>query len=261
MEVEIPAISETQELVQTNMILEHCKKQVNEANLIVDKPIDDTQTLNPIQTHTSPPPQHIEVNVIVLNSTDEIQTENSVQTNQNVESYSDLIQDLESEVLSGQQSPDTRNKETLAETYSRVCSEYNTESEWTHEETELFEILPTDFFRQPDCKISRFDKEIEVFSGFIDESMMDKICEETNRYAAQERTVTKKGVATKVITKNWTELTKHELKAFIGTLILMGIHELPRLENYWSSDPVLGLPAIAKAFTKPDLKKSWKIFI
>jgi hypothetical protein len=36
------------------------------------------------------------------------------------------------------------------------------------------------------------------------------------------------------------------MKAFFGLLILMGIHDLPREEMYWSTDDRLGVPGISK---------------
>jgi hypothetical protein len=46
------------------------------------------------------------------------------------------------------------------------------------------------------------------------------------------------------------------MKAFIGCLILMGIHQLPALSNFWSSDPLLKVHAIADVMTSKRFKKS-----
>jgi len=35
----------------------------------------------------------------------------------------------------------------------------------------------------------------------------------------------------------------------------MAIHSLPQLKHYWSSDPLLGVPAISKVMTAKRLKK------
>ena len=45
------------------------------------------------------------------------------------------------------------------------------------------------------------------------------------------------------------------MKAFIGINILMGFHKLPEIDSYWSSDEMLGVPAVAKVMTKSRFKK------
>ena len=37
----------------------------------------------------------------------------------------------------------------------------------------------------------------------------------------------------------WTQITVDELKAFLGFSILMGIDQLPSVDEYWSKDPCL----------------------
>jgi hypothetical protein len=44
------------------------------------------------------------------------------------------------------------------------------------------------------------------------------------------------------------------MKAFIGCLILMGIHQLPALSNFWSSDSLLNVDAIADVMTSKRFK-------
>ena len=46
-----------------------------------------------------------------------------------------------------------------------------------------------------------------------------------------------------------------EIKTFIAIHILMGIHTLPELRNYWSSDNLLGVRAVANLVTKTRFKK------
>lgn len=61
------------------------------------------------------------------------------------------------------------------------------------------------------------EREIDFFEMISDQSIMNTIVDETNLYAAQKQS------------KNWTEFAVDELKAFIGCLIIMGIHKLPNL--------------------------------
>ena len=53
---------------------------------------------------------------------------------------------------------------------------------------------------------------------------------ETNRYAVQ------KGVS------NWENTTIAEMWTYLGIILLMGIHRLPRIKKYWSIDKFMGIP-------------------
>ncbi|XP_051168542.1 piggyBac transposable element-derived protein 4-like [Leptopilina boulardi] len=53
----------------------------------------------------------------------------------------------------------------------------------------------------------------------------------------------------------WTDICAKELQAWIGMHILMGIHQLPRLRDYWSSDSVLRVEAISNVMTRDRFKQ------
>ena len=78
---------------------------------------------------------------------------------------------------------------------------------------------------------------LEVFKLFFSDDLLDSIVEESNRYAAQ--------VMGDERYREWTKITKEELKAFFGFSILMGIEKLPSVDDYWSKDPLLHYPPIA----------------
>ena len=61
--------------------------------------------------------------------------------------------------------------------------------------------------------------------------------EESNRYAEQ--------VMGEERYAQWTQITVDELKAFLGFSILMGIDQLPSVDDYWSKDPCLHYSPIA----------------
>ena len=63
------------------------------------------------------------------------------------------------------------------------------------------------------------------------------------------------GHNTKDIILKWKEITAEELKAWIGMHILMGVHQLPELKNYWSTDPILNVQSAARVMTAERLKK------
>ena len=48
----------------------------------------------------------------------------------------------------------------------------------------------------------------------------------------------------------WVKVTKEELKAYLGSCILMGINRLPALDDYWSTDPTLHYSPIANRISR-----------
>lgn len=86
-------------------------------------------------------------------------------------------------------------------------------------------------------------KEIDFFETIFDSQILSIIVRETNRYAEQNSP------------KNWIDVTTDEIKAFIVCLIVMGIHQLPALKNYWSSDPFLRVDSVDSVMTANRFKK------
>jgi len=90
---------------------------------------------------------------------------------------------------------------------------------------------------------------------------VQNIVDQTNLYAQLTKSKSVRRAGRKFResgqTKNWSPLTKAELDAFIGMHILMAIHVLPQLKHYWSSDPLLGVPAVSKVMTGKWFKKLW----
>ena len=73
-----------------------------------------------------------------------------------------------------------------------------------------------------------------LFSLFFDDTLVDLIVEETNRYAEQ----TLQG------TKEWST-DAAEIRAYMGFMILMGINQLPEIRDYWSMNEYLHYAPIA----------------
>ena len=71
---------------------------------------------------------------------------------------------------------------------------------------------------------------------------LDKIVAQTNLYAKQ--------IMEEEKYNKWEKITRDELRAYIGFCILMGIANLPALDDYWSTDPVLRYPAIAERISR-----------
>ena len=49
----------------------------------------------------------------------------------------------------------------------------------------------------------------------------------------------------------WTKITVEEMKAFLGFSVLMGINQLPAIENYWKNDYLHYSPLRRQDTTRP----------
>ncbi|KAL8568890.1 hypothetical protein ACOMHN_061466 [Nucella lapillus] len=70
-----------------------------------------------------------------------------------------------------------------------------------------------------------------LFFLFMPEHFFQTAATEANNYAKQK--ITDKGLATDPL---WTDTTPEEIRAYMATLIMMGIKRLPRIHLYWSTD-------------------------
>lgn len=114
------------------------------------------------------------------------------------------------------------------------------DSEWSNE-TSWFEKLNLSFDEDPTVTDTKDD--YESFNKFFDDNMFNHIVEQTNLYAVQKQS------------KNWTPTSVEEMKAFFGMIIMMGIHVLPSIDHYWSSDPALRVDFIADVMPVKRFKK------
>ncbi|KAL3171799.1 hypothetical protein MRX96_001441 [Rhipicephalus microplus] len=90
---------------------------------------------------------------------------------------------------------------------------------------------------QYSSKLSSSCTPSESFSLYFNDDVLEMIVLETNRYARQEAR------------KGWHDLTKGELKAYLGILILMSVNPAHHLYLYWSSDSFLNVKEISSVMT------------
>ena len=76
---------------------------------------------------------------------------------------------------------------------------------------------------------------LDFFELFLDNDMVDRIVEETNRYACQERSAQNH-------LSPWSEVAREDILAFISMNIAMGIISLPSIRDYWSNEPLMAHP-------------------
>ena len=77
----------------------------------------------------------------------------------------------------------------------------------------------------------------ETFRGILDDEVLDLIVLETNRYADQffENNPDLPPFSR---ARKWQPLTRDGLIRFIGLTLLMSLNDRPRLELYWSRNPL-----------------------
>ena len=81
---------------------------------------------------------------------------------------------------------------------------------------------------------------LDFFMQMFDEDLMQHIVTQTNLFATM-----REGHC-----ETWNDLPVPEFQGFLGTMILMGIHLLPSIESYWSTDELLGAPNVVGSFTR-----------
>ncbi|CAG5024407.1 unnamed protein product [Parnassius apollo] len=96
---------------------------------------------------------------------------------------------------------------------------------------------------QPKFEFNHKSQPITIFENFFSDYLIQVIAEQTNRYAYYKQS------------KNWVQVNEHDIKAYLGILILMGLNPLPDMELYWSSDPFYNNPEIFRVFPIARFKK------
>ena len=88
------------------------------------------------------------------------------------------------------------------------------------------------------------NRPIDYFNYFCDSSLLQKIVEETNRYATQNPITQSSHM------KAWTSVTKTELDNFLGLSILMGHVQKGDLQSYQSTDLLLHTPIFGQIMSR-----------
>lgn len=87
----------------------------------------------------------------------------------------------------------------------------------------------------------------EYFCLLVPDVFWNTIAAETNRYAEQKQE--------NKTDKDWHVTTPNEMKLFIFINFMFGIHRLPEVQMYWSTDPLLRVPAVADVMSRNRFNK------
>ena len=72
---------------------------------------------------------------------------------------------------------------------------------------------------------------------------------------ATDKSICGKVQAEKRLDSKWHPTTVEEMKLYIAINVMMGIHILPRVENYWSTDDKLKVPCISRLMSRTRFEK------
>lgn len=87
--------------------------------------------------------------------------------------------------------------------------------------------------------------ERDFFDLLFTDDVWQLLVQETNKYYQQQ-----KAAEPNIHKRPWAPVTKEEMEAFIGIIILMGIVKLPRFEMYWSQDKLIHQESIANIMSQ-----------
>ncbi|KAL4125889.1 hypothetical protein QTP88_010126 [Uroleucon formosanum] len=83
----------------------------------------------------------------------------------------------------------------------------------------------------------------DFYSLFLDDEIIQLLVEETNRYAAE---LLKSVVSPHSHLKQWENVTRTEMKKFLGIIMWMGLCPKPSIASYWKTNNIIYISNIPK---------------
>ena len=97
---------------------------------------------------------------------------------------------------------------------------------------------------------------IDYFAFFFDDVMWERLVEETNRYAEQQRAANPPSAAA----PRWDPVTVTVVKAFVGLTLAMGILRLPHRHDYWRKVKWLFATQFSQVMSRDRFDLIWRYF-
>lgn len=85
---------------------------------------------------------------------------------------------------------------------------------------------------------------MDVFLHLFPDALLEMIVVESNKYARQVMEEE----------EHWCDIDVEEIKAYLGFNIMMGIVQLPEIEDYWKQDPFYHYDPIASRISRDRFK-------
>lgn len=83
----------------------------------------------------------------------------------------------------------------------------------------------------------------EFFDKFFTDEVVHLLVEQTNLYAGQSKS------------RDWDDAVDDEIRSFLGLLIAMGLHGLPKFRLYWSTNPLFRVQPVVDVMTRQRFMK------
>ena len=96
----------------------------------------------------------------------------------------------------------------------------------------------------PNHDLSFQDRPIDFFHLYIPELHFKKVQFETNKYAKLRQAASGKK------DELWREVTVKDIKCFLYINLMFGIHQVPQIDAYWSTDQLLRVSSIADVMSR-----------
>lgn len=93
------------------------------------------------------------------------------------------------------------------------------------------------------------------FDLFFTDNVWEIIVRETNKY--HDYMVRTEPAKHKMA---WTPVTRDEMEAFVGLLVLMGIVKFPRFRMYWMEDSLLHQEGVSSVMPRDRFLQIWHYF-
>jgi hypothetical protein len=93
---------------------------------------------------------------------------------------------------------------------------------------------------------------VDVFELFFESQLVEKIVEETNRYA--EQFLRGRELSSRSATRAWKHVTEGEIYVVLGLFMLMGIMQKPTLRSYFTTKRVISAAGFGDIITRDRLE-------
>ena len=91
---------------------------------------------------------------------------------------------------------------------------------------------------------------MDFFNLYTTPEIIELFVIETNWYAQQYIALKGDTIKEHSNVKNWKETDTHEMRTFLGVLLLMGIVYKPRMTLYWSTDEIFSTPIFSQVISR-----------
>lgn len=89
---------------------------------------------------------------------------------------------------------------------------------------------------------------IDIFDKFFTQDVIDLMVKQTNIYGKEKYLAQQPP-------NNWQKVDTSIIRSFLGLLIIMGLHRLPRIDDYWSRNKIFYTEVIANAMPRTEFRR------